>query len=119
MKKSLVLIALLVLVGCEKKSQLPSGFELIGTDGNAHFVYVAPENYGEKVRQREAGRIICTEIFDNKDYCEVYYWKEKKDVPVKFPIVNRKTLIGLYKMKGEQITLKALTGDKVPGEVQE
>jgi hypothetical protein len=90
--------------------KLPDGFELVAADGNSYFVYIAPENIGNKRIQREAGKILCEEIVKTPEYCEVWYWSNKSEIPKKLPIINRKTIIGLYQMKGDQIKLKALSG---------
>lgn len=109
MKFIVSFLAIIFLVSCEeKKGKLPDGYELIGRDGRAHFAYVAKEHFGNKVLQREAGKTVCTEIYNHGDYCEVYMWSVKTDVPTKFPIINRTTIIGKFELKGDYMKLKPI-----------
>lgn len=111
-KKLLVIILAFFTFSCEEKVQLPTGFEHVSVDGRSHFVYVSPEYMGEKVSQREAGRTICTKIYLESDYCEVYYFSKRSEVPTKFPIINRLNPIGYFEVKGGKEKFKVLT----PGE---
>lgn len=89
--------------------KLPIGFEHISKDGRSHFVYVHEEYLGERVTQRETGRTICSGIFKESDYCEVYYFAERDEVPTKFPIMNRVHPIGLYEIKSGKERFRALS----------
>ena len=109
MRVFVVLFTVFLLISCKKdKGELPDGYEIIGKDGRAHFAYVAKKHFGNKVLQREAGKTVCTEIYNHADYCEVYMWSIKEDVPTKLPIINRSTIIGKFELKGETMKLKPL-----------
>ena len=95
-------LCLLLFAGCEDKKKLPDGFEIINSDGRSHFVYVDSSRLGDKVIQRETARRICKNIFVELDYCEVYYFDNKEDIPKKFPIMNRLRPIGTYELKGDK-----------------
>ena len=98
-----------VLVSCDGgKGKLPQGFELVANEGRIHFMYVAEYQLGDRVAQREAGRIVCTEIFKQGDYCEIYMWSKKEDIPKSLPIINRRTMVGFYEMKKGVVKLKPL-----------
>ena len=83
----------------------------MATDGISHFVCVESSQLGDRVAQREAGRIVCTVMFDQNDYCDVYYWRSREDIPTKLPIVNRQSVIGVYKLRKGKATLKPLMED--------
>lgn len=98
-----------ILISCDKKREpLPTGFQLIASDGRSHFLFVEEYQIGDRVAQREAGRIVCTVFNQHDDYCEVYMWRVKSDIPKKMPIINRKTMIGKYEMKDGRTELNPL-----------
>lgn len=109
MKYILSLFVVLFLVSCDEKMEtLDEGFEWIGNEGRSHFMYVAKSHYGDKVAQREAGKIVCTHMFKHEDYCEIYMWSTREDVPTSLPIINRRTMIGKFRMKNGEMILKPL-----------
>ncbi|HCR85319.1 MAG TPA: hypothetical protein DIV86_01445 [Alphaproteobacteria bacterium] len=105
------MLALLVLASCDGKENLPSGFELVSSDGISHFMYVDKVQYGDRVAQREAGRIVCTVYFQQEDYCDVYLWKSRDNIPNSLPIINRSEVIGVYRMRNGSAELKPLMED--------
>lgn len=111
MKILSLLFVLLFLASCsDDMPTLPKGYELISADGNSYFVYITPEAIGNKSEQRAVGKTICVDMFKTPEYCEVWFWSNKDEIPKKFPIINRKSIIGMYQMKGDKIKLKALSG---------
>lgn len=111
MKKITTLIMLLFLVACgDEMPSLPKGYELVSADGHSYFVYITPEALGNKSEQRLVGKTVCVDMFKTPDYCEVWFWSNREEIPKKFPIINRKSIIGMYQMKGDKVKLKALTG---------
>lgn len=109
----LFLAVMLFLISCEKKAEIPEGFELVASDGWAHFVYVSrPDNINDKLKQRTAGKAIC-ELKNTVDYCEVYMWSDRTQVVKNLPIMNKDTIIGLYKQKDGKVRLKAIWEDKI------
>lgn len=109
MKYLLSLFTILTLSSCgDDGATLPEGIEWIARDGRTHFVFVDEQYNGDKVAQRKAGKTVCTRMFKHEDYCEVYMWSKRADIPRKLPLINRKTIIGKFSMKGEDIKLKAL-----------
>jgi hypothetical protein len=120
MKKLLALFLVFIVSACsDEMPSLPDGYELISADGNSYFVYIDPDKIGNKSLQREVGRTICEDIVKTPEYCEVYFWNNKEEIPKKFPIINRKSIIGLYQMKGDKVKLKALTGGDSQGLVDD
>ncbi len=110
MRYLLTLFLLVFVVSCDEgAAKIPTGYEHVSKDRRSHFIYVKPDKIGEKVNQREAGRIICTEVFQESDYCEVYYFSRKEEVPTKFPIMNRIRPIGYYEIKNGKEKFKVLT----------
>lgn len=107
MKNFVLFIFLLTAIaGCKKDTDLPEGVEWIGNAGKIHFVY-APETYlSNEVELRETGKVICTVRFEQQDYCQVYFWYDRKDVPAGLPIVNRNTLFAIYELKNGIMNLK-------------
>ena len=81
-------------------------YEWVANDGRAHFIYVDEMHHGDKISQRQAGKVICTKMFKHSDYCEVYMWTKREDVPTKFPLINRRTIIGKYEMKKRRNEIK-------------
>ena len=107
-----VIFLCLMVISCrDDMALIPAGFEHISKDRNSHFIYVHPEFLGERVKQRETGRVICKEVFKEIDYCEIYFFKNKEEVPMKFPIMNRIHPIGYYEFKNGKEKFKALTED--------
>ncbi len=92
-------MCLFLLAACEDKGKLPEGYEIVNNDGASHFVYVSEEHLGDKTNQRDAARVICNDIFKQPNYCEVYFFDNKEDIPTKFPIMNRLKPIGTYEIK--------------------
>jgi hypothetical protein len=113
MKNFFKIFAIIILIsGCKKEPvYLPVGFEHISQDGPSHFVYVHEEFLGQKLQQKDAGRIICKKIFVKEQYCEVYYFEHKQEVPLKFPITDRINPFGLFEFKNGREKFKLL-GDK-------
>jgi len=109
MKKIFIIMVLLVLGACEENEEtvIPEGFERLGGQGPAHFVYVHKEMVGNRIMQREAGSKICKKYEDN-DYCEVYMWKDKNKVAKKLPFRGDEIPIGVFKIKNGKKDLKAL-----------
>jgi hypothetical protein len=106
-----IFFIILLTTSCEgDKDKLPVGFELISSDGGSHFVYVRGALLGDRISQREAGRIICNGIFNTPNYCEVYYFQNKAEVPKKFPIMNKINPFGLFEMKNGKEKFKLLYG---------
>lgn len=98
------------LFSCEEEAaKIPSGFEHISKDGKAHFIYVKPDYLGDKVQQRDAGRTICRDVFKDENYCELYYFSRREEVPTKFPIMGRIRPIGYFEMKGGKEKFKVLS----------
>jgi sarcosine oxidase delta subunit len=109
MRYLIIIAVILVFSACEKeKGKLPEGFEWVGRDGRTHFAYVHKEYIGDKIFQREAGRIVCGEMFQHQDYCEIFMWSNRNSIPKRLPVINRKEIIGIFEMKGETLKLKAL-----------
>ena len=110
MKKIILLYVIaFTLSACEgEKGVLPDGFELVGRDGRTHFAFLSEEHLGDRIFQREAGRVVCGEIFQHQDYCEVLMWSDKKDIPKSLPVINRTKVIGVFEMKDNEVQLKAL-----------
>lgn len=79
-------------------------------DGRTHFVYVSEKFWGDRVEQKEAGRIICFKLYQHSDYCEVHFYSNKNDIPRKFPIINRTESIGVYEIKNGKEVFKLLKG---------
>lgn len=105
----LVIAVSAALTSCDKKREpLPTGFKLMASDGRSHFLFVEEYQIGDRVAQREAGRIVCTVFNNHGDYCEVYMWRVMSDIPKKLPIINRKTMIGKYEMKNGRVDLNPL-----------
>lgn len=104
----MMLFTLVVTTSCEERNTLDEGYEWISNEGRAHFIWVGEEHLGDKVSQRNAGRIICTKMFQHGDYCEVYMWSDKEDVPKGFPLINRRTMIGKFEMKNGEVKLNPL-----------
>lgn len=109
MKNFLSILLLLIVTSCdEAEKPLPEGFEIVSRDMNAFFVFVKKENWGDRVQQRITGSQICHEAYKNDQYCEVYFFANRNDIPQKFPIMNRTDPMGMYAMKYGKNTLKAL-----------
>lgn len=98
----IIAIAALLLVSCSEENKsfrLPSGFEIVSRDGNSFFVWVDEKSRGDKMLQRMTGKKICDTLINIKDYCEVYYFANKSDIPTQFPIINRVDSMGYYEKK--------------------
>ncbi len=108
------IIMLFVLAGCDDgPAKLPEGFEHVSRDGRSHFVYVRPDWLDDKLAQREAGRIICRKLFDEADYCEVYFFSRKSAIPTKFPIMNRLAPVGYFEIKNDKERFRVLSDKNV------
>lgn len=96
-----VFLAFIFLTACEKNQEfkLPNGFEVVSRDGNSFFVWIDENTRGDKMLQRMVGKKICDSLINTKDYCEVYYFANKGDIPTKFPIINRVDSMGYYEKK--------------------
>jgi hypothetical protein len=106
-----IFFILAILVSCDgNKTSLPEGYELIATDGRTHFVHIDEDKLEDRIVQREVGKKICTELFNHEDYCEVYMWTDRAEIPTKLPIINRRSMIGVYEMKNGNVKHKPLTG---------
>ena len=92
---------------------LPPGFKAIASDNHSHFILLNEEFWGDRLAQRTMGMRICDKIFNEKDYCEVYYFASRADIPEKFPIINRFNPIGLFEKKYGHIKLKTLSSDQI------
>lgn len=115
MKINLVIVALMVLAvtACEKKVEVPPGFEVVHSNGFAFFVYVSDETaVNDRLQQRRAGKAIC-ELNHNDDYCDVYMWSVRDDIPKKLPILNKDTIVGLYTIRNGRADLRALWDNKL------
>lgn len=110
MTKSAVAFILLALAvgGCDDKPlAVPEGFERLGGEKAAHFVYVDPKHAGDRLLQRQAGKAIC-ELHGNTDYCEVYMWDKKENVAAQLPVNPVGQNFGLYEIKDGRVKLKPL-----------
>ncbi len=106
--KNFILLTLFIFAvsACKKDTDLPEGMEWVSHVDHTHFVY-APETYlSEEVNLREAGKTVCTAMFDYENYCEVYFWYKRSDVVTKFPITNRETLFAIFELKDGIMQLK-------------
>lgn len=109
MKFLLPFLLVFLIAACDDDKKLPDGYKLISIDGNSYFVYMPEKYIGDKTSQREAGKIVCVDLYKSGDYCDVYFWTNMEDIPKKFPIVNRKTMIGLFQMRDNKLRLRPLT----------
>ncbi len=96
----------------EDNPDAQEGFQIISNDGNAHFLYLDEKYWGDKMKQIVVGQRLCTNVFKQKDYCEVYYFSSKTDIPTKFPILGRLNPVGVYESKYGDRRLKLLPGGK-------
>lgn len=108
---TIVLLAFLS-TACEKKIKVPDGFEIISQDRKSFFVYVEREFWGDKISQRQTGRTICNELYKYKNYCEVWYFAERSEVPTKFPIFNRLNPIGKFEIKESKEKFRTLGSNR-------
>ncbi len=110
MKIYLNFLLLLLLTSCNEdlSKPLPEGFTVVSKDGNAHFVLVSQKYWGDRYTQRAVGTRICSQIYKASNYCEVYFFANKDDIPRHFPIINRTEPMGIYAMKSGKRTLKSL-----------
>jgi len=92
-------------------TSLPEGFEMVTSDGESHFMLVDEKHWGDRLQQRMVGAKVCSSMFKDNNYCEVYYFANKEDIPATFPIVNRLYPIGVFEMKYGHKSLKTLTGN--------
>lgn len=113
-----VAAALFYLCGCSDEVEVPREFERIGGEGAMHFVYVHPEALGDKLAQRRAGQAICTK-YQNLEYCEVYMWADKSEIPTHLPIRRVLAKMGVYSIKGEKAYLRTLHKDRVAEKAEE
>lgn len=93
----------------------PKGFDNISQDGASYFVYVDEKIRGDRLKQLTYGSNLCIETYKEINYCEVYYFADRKDVPKTFPIVNRIRPIGLFELKYGKRKLKMLSGEREIG----
>jgi hypothetical protein len=110
MKKTILsFLSLLLFAACEDPKKLPEGYEIVRSDNRHHFVFISDTDLlGNKVSQRETARKICKVIFEQLDYCEVFYFKNKSDIPTQFPIMNRVNALGTYELKGQEEKFRVL-----------
>ena len=109
MQKVLTLVLIFIFfAACKNDGKLPKGFELVSQDSSSYFLHMEKKYMGNRVKQREVGRIICKQMFKKLNYCEVYFFNDKSKIPNKFPIVNRIDPIGKYEFKSGKETFKAL-----------
>lgn len=96
MKKTFVVISFLLvfLNSCDKKTQLPDGFEVVWNEANIFFVYLHENLRGRKSDQRRA----CTVLCDSKEFkeCEVYMWSKRDIIPKGLPIRNAGSFVHSY-----------------------
>lgn len=97
------------LAACDQnQKKIPDGYELMGSQGVYHFVYVSdPEQYDNRRGQREAGMVIC-EMYSPDQDCQVFFWKNRDEVVTKLPIVHTSTPIGNFTIKDKRINQKVL-----------
>jgi hypothetical protein len=100
-------LAVLILVGCDDEDKkAASGFERIGGEANAHFVYLDQSRYGQnkknnkdmKSLQMRDSRRLCRE-YGNDDYCDVYIWTDRKEVADSLPLRQRDAQVGWFAMR--------------------
>jgi hypothetical protein len=105
-----VFIALQYLSACkfDGEYKLPKGFEKVAVDSNAYFIALDEEFWGDRLKQREVGDKICEKKYKKDNYCEVYYFANKDDIPESFPIMNRINPIGIYENKYGKRKLRSL-----------
>lgn len=102
MRLVIKIVLILLLTACEdddKEEILPKGFWRISQDGNSYFVLVDKEHWGDMILQRSVGMKVCKNTYRTSNYCEVYFFSNREDVPEKFPIMNRSDPMGVYAMK--------------------
>jgi hypothetical protein len=95
----IVFLSVMTLSSCneEKKKSVPDGFEIVSSDDNFYFVLVDKEYWGDRYTQKYVGNAICKNANLENNYCEVYYFASKEDIPEEFPIINREKAMGVFK----------------------
>ncbi len=88
--------------------RLPKGFEKVAVDNNSYFIALDEEFWGDRIKQREVGDKICEKKYKENNYCEVYYFASRDDIPESFPILNRMNPIGIYENKYGKRKLRSL-----------
>lgn len=79
----------LLLAGC-KDNNVEQAFNQVSEfiqhngKGQTHFVHIEEELLGHYFEQRDMSRKLCDDSSSNRQ-CEVYFWKNKKDIPSSFP----------------------------------
>jgi hypothetical protein len=111
MRFVLPFLLIFAIAACSEDKTLPEGFKLISIDGSSYFVHMDQKYVGDKTMQREVGKIVCVDMYNSGDYCDVYFWTNLEEIPRKFPIVNRKSMIGLFQMRDNKLRLKPLTNN--------
>jgi len=97
-----VILCISALSACDNIPDMPDGFERLGGEKAHHFVHVHKEWIDEKMPQRRACEDIC-KIYGDMDYCEVIFWKKRKDVQTSLPIKNRKVRVGKCSLRDGKI----------------
>jgi hypothetical protein len=101
----------LAVVACDEDEgelSLRKGFELVSKDRNSYFVLVPQKYQGQRSLQRQKGQKICKYFGQDDGYCEVLFFSNKEDIPKKFPILERKSPMGKYKVAYGDIGIKYL-----------
>lgn len=82
-------------------------YELVGSEGATHFIYVKPEHITNRTTMRAIGAAVCKEA-KSPTYCEVYIWNTKDDIKVELPVTRGDTLVAFYENKNGKANLKML-----------
>ncbi len=103
-----VLILGLIIQGCRAKGELPEDAKWVANHGKIHFAYADASYLKREVELREVGKIICTELHNHEDYCQVYFWGNELEVVTELPVVQRGSLFAIYEKKYDKVSLKRL-----------
>ncbi|MDX1949071.1 MAG: hypothetical protein SFT90_01060 [Rickettsiales bacterium] len=96
------------IASCRAKGELPEDAKWIANHGKIHFAYADASYLRREVELREIGKIICTEIHNHEDYCQVYFWSNELEVVTELPVIQRGSLFAIYEKNGEAVKLKRL-----------
>ncbi len=81
-------------------------YDVVRSFDNIHFVHLKnPDYYDDQVIQRRIGREVCDEEIR---YCEVYFFKNRGEIPASFPIDRSVIPVGLFEYKNGKQKLRAL-----------
>ncbi len=97
----------------EEPSVMPDGFEYIKKLGATHIVLVTGANIDNPPVQQYAADLLCKEHGDPTN-CEMYLFRDAKDIPDRFPIIRDKDFVMGYfrRMAGEETQFRRLySGD--------